>query len=89
MDHLARGYLALEALNTLVLDEADRMLDMGFFDDIATVAKQCPAERQTLLFSATYPEGIEAGRAVHARAGAYRGGQRRPPGRRSNSASTR
>ena len=58
MDHLARGYLALDALNTLVLDEADRMLDMGFFDDIATVAKQCPAERQTLLFSATYPEGI-------------------------------
>ena len=59
MDHLARGYLTLEGLNTLVLDEADRMLDMGFFDDIATVAKQCPKERQTLLFSATYPEGIE------------------------------
>jgi len=59
MDHLAREYLNLEALNTLVLDEADRMLDMGFFDDIATVAKQCPKERQTLLFSATYPEGIE------------------------------
>ena len=58
LDHLERGYLALDALNTLVLDEADRMLDMGFFDDIATVAKQCPAERQTLLFSATYPEGI-------------------------------
>ncbi len=59
MDHLARGYLSLQGLNTLVLDEADRMLDMGFFDDIATVAKQCPAQRQTLLFSATYPEGIE------------------------------
>jgi len=58
MDHLARGYLALDALATLVLDEADRMLDMGFFDDISTVVKQCPAERQTLLFSATYPEGI-------------------------------
>jgi ATP-independent RNA helicase DbpA len=58
MDHLERGSLRLEALNTLVLDEADRMLDMGFFDDIATVAKQCPKERQTLLFSATYPEGI-------------------------------
>ena len=58
MDHLARGYLSLEALNTLVLDEADRMLDMGFFDDIATVIKQCPKDRQTLLFSATYPEGI-------------------------------
>ncbi|QRR32848.1 ATP-dependent RNA helicase DbpA [Hydrogenophaga sp. YM1] len=58
MDHLERGSLRLDALNTLVLDEADRMLDMGFFDDIATVAKQCPAARQTLLFSATYPEGI-------------------------------
>jgi ATP-independent RNA helicase DbpA len=58
MDHLSRGNLTLEALNTLVLDEADRMLDMGFFDDIVTVAKQCPAQRQTLLFSATYPEGI-------------------------------
>jgi ATP-independent RNA helicase DbpA len=58
MDHLERGSLNLEALNTLVLDEADRMLDMGFFDDIAVVAKQCPKQRQTLLFSATYPEGI-------------------------------
>ena len=59
MDHLERGYLSLEALNTLVLDEADRMLDMGFFDDIATVTRQCPPDRQTLLFSATYPDGIE------------------------------
>ena len=59
MDHLERGSLNLEALNTLVLDEADRMLDMGFYDDIAFVAKQCPTGRQTLLFSATFPEGIE------------------------------
>src|SRR5690349_24446179 len=58
MDHLERGSLPLQSLNTLVLDEADRMLDMGFFDDIATVVKQCPKERPTLLFSATYPEGI-------------------------------
>ncbi|MGN6804949.1 MAG: ATP-dependent RNA helicase DbpA [Trinickia sp.] len=58
IDHLERGSLTLDTLNTLVLDEADRMLDMGFFDDIATVARQCPAQRQTLLFSATYPEGI-------------------------------
>jgi ATP-dependent RNA helicase DbpA len=58
LDHLQRGSLALDALNTLVLDEADRMLDMGFFDDIAAVAGACPAERQTLLFSATYPDGI-------------------------------
>jgi len=58
MDHLERGSLNLEALNTLVLDEADRMLDMGFADDMTTIAKQCPKQRQTLLFSATYPEGI-------------------------------
>jgi ATP-independent RNA helicase DbpA len=58
MDHLQRASLDLSALNALVLDEADRMLDMGFYDDIAFVAKACPKERQTLLFSATYPEGI-------------------------------
>jgi ATP-independent RNA helicase DbpA len=58
LDHLDRGNLQLDALNTLVLDEADRMLDMGFVDDIVRVARQCPAQRQTLLFSATYPEGI-------------------------------
>jgi ATP-dependent RNA helicase DbpA len=68
MDHLARGSLRLDALNTLVLDEADRMLDMGFFDDIATVAKQCPKQRQTLLFSATYPEGISKLSAAFMRA---------------------
>ncbi|MBU0772260.1 MAG: ATP-dependent RNA helicase DbpA [Gammaproteobacteria bacterium] len=59
MDHLERGTLDLRGLNTLVLDEADRMLDMGFFDDITFVARQCPASRQTLLFSATFPAGIE------------------------------
>jgi ATP-dependent RNA helicase DbpA len=58
IDHLDRGALRLDALRTLVLDEADRMLDMGFHDDIAKIAKQCPPQRQTLLFSATYPEGI-------------------------------
>ncbi|MEY4726622.1 MAG: ATP-dependent helicase DbpA [Pseudomonadota bacterium] len=58
MDHLERGSLSLQGLKMLVLDEADRMLDMGFFDDIAKVARQCPQDRQTLLFSATYPEGI-------------------------------
>ena len=58
MDHLQRGSLNLDALNSLVLDEADRMLDMGFYDDIAFIARECPGTRQTLLFSATYPEGI-------------------------------
>ena len=50
--------IVVKQIKTLVLDEADRMLDMGFFDDIASVVRQCPKERQTLLFSATYPEGI-------------------------------
>ena len=59
LDHLERGSLHLQGVRMLVLDEADRMLDMGFFDDIAKVARQCPAQRQTLLFSATYPEGID------------------------------
>jgi ATP-independent RNA helicase DbpA len=58
LDHLERGSLNLAAVQTLVLDEADRMLDMGFLDDIAKVLRQCPRDRQTLLFSATYPEGI-------------------------------
>ncbi len=59
MDHLERGSLDLAALNTLVLDEADRMLDMGFFDDMVAVVKRAPKNRQTLLFSATYPEDID------------------------------
>src|SRR5262245_29714890 len=58
LDHLSRASLALDALNTLVLDEADRMLDMGFAEEIAQVVQACPKTRQTLLFSATYPEGV-------------------------------
>ena len=59
LDLIERESLHLGAVQTLVLDEADRMLDMGFFEDIASVVKHCGKERQTLLFSATYPEGIE------------------------------
>ena len=58
LDHLQRQSLQLDGLRTLVLDEADRMLDMGFADDIAAVVRSCPAQRQTLLFSATYPDDI-------------------------------
>ncbi len=58
LDHLARGNLDLAGLNTLVLDEADRMVDMGFYDDIVAIVSHCPAKRQTLLFSATYPDNI-------------------------------
>ncbi|MFV3404624.1 MULTISPECIES: ATP-dependent RNA helicase DbpA [Pseudomonas] len=57
--HLDKGTLSLSGLNTLVLDEADRMLDMGFFDAIASIIGKTPSRRQTLLFSATYPAGIE------------------------------
>jgi ATP-independent RNA helicase DbpA len=59
MDHLDRGSLDLQGLNTLVLDEADRMLDMGFHEDMRKVARHCPSKRQTLLFSATFGEDIE------------------------------
>ena len=45
-------------MQTLVLDESDRMVDMGFYDDIAGIVSACPAKRQTLLFSATYPDDI-------------------------------
>jgi ATP-independent RNA helicase DbpA len=56
--HLERGSLDLAHLNTLVLDEADRMLDMGFHDAIADIVKHVPKKRQTLLFSATYSDAI-------------------------------
>ena len=58
VDHLSRETLSLDALDTLVLDEADRMLDMGFADEIAYLIERCPRQRQTLMFSATYPPGV-------------------------------
>ncbi|MCF6205480.1 MAG: ATP-dependent RNA helicase DbpA [Sulfurovum sp.] len=59
MDHLGKGTLHLDGIKTLVLDEADRMLDMGFYDDILKITKTLPLKRQTLLFSATFAEKIE------------------------------
>ncbi|HEY2344962.1 MAG TPA: ATP-dependent RNA helicase DbpA [Xanthomonadaceae bacterium] len=59
-DLLAKKALALDAVGVLVLDEADRMLDMGFEDAIQAIVKQVPKQRQTLLFSATWPEPIRA-----------------------------
>ena len=57
-DHLSRQSLDLSTVRTLVLDEADRMTDMGFYDEIAGIVRACPKRRQTLLFSATYPDDI-------------------------------
>ncbi|PJD93219.1 MAG: ATP-dependent RNA helicase DbpA [Legionella sp.] len=57
--HLDKESLSLKHLQTLVLDEADRMLDMGFFDAIRNIIRLCPQQRQTLLFSATYPNDIK------------------------------
>ncbi|MEO8964966.1 MAG: ATP-dependent RNA helicase DbpA [Gammaproteobacteria bacterium] len=57
--HLDKGTLSLKKLHTLVLDEADRMLDMGFLDEIKAILAVCPKSRQTLLFSATYPDEIK------------------------------
>lgn len=59
LDHLQKNTLDLAELRLLVLDEADRMLDMGFEEDIISIIKQAPKQRQTLLFSATYPDGIQ------------------------------
>lgn len=58
-DHLAKETLTLESIKTLVLDEADRMLDMGFYDEIVKIGSNMPRGKQTLLFSATFPTNIE------------------------------
>jgi ATP-dependent RNA helicase DeaD len=59
LDHLQRGTVNVSKIKFLVLDEADRMLDMGFIDDIERIISQCPKQRQTLLFSATISSRIK------------------------------
>src|SRR5438105_12603114 len=59
-DHLQRNRLDLSGIRTLVLDEADRMLEMGFVETVGAIARAVPAERQTLLFSATFPDAVRA-----------------------------
>jgi len=60
LDHLTKGTLRLDNLTTFVLDEADRMLEMGFQDALDAIVEKAPSERQTLLFSATFPKKIQA-----------------------------
>jgi len=60
MDHMRRGTLKLEKLNTLVLDEADEMLRMGFIDDVEWILEKAPPNRQIALFSATMPQKIQS-----------------------------
>ncbi|MFD4725694.1 DEAD/DEAH box helicase [Streptomyces seoulensis] len=60
LDHIARGTLPLDGLRTVVLDEADEMLDMGFAEDIDSILENVPDERQTVLFSATMPSRIDS-----------------------------
>ncbi|AOE50537.1 ATP-dependent RNA helicase DbpA [Kangiella sediminilitoris] len=60
LDHLEKQTLDLDSVSTLVLDEADRMLDMGFQDAMDDIVEEIPRQRQTLLFSATYPKEIQA-----------------------------
>ncbi len=59
MDHMRRKTLRLVQVSTVVLDEADEMLNMGFIEDIETILKEVPEDRQTLLFSATMPKPIQ------------------------------
>ncbi len=65
LDHLRRGILDLRGVETIVLDEADRMLDMGFQEDMEEILRAAPSPRQTVFFSATFPRSIEVMSRTH------------------------
>lgn len=58
MDHMRRGTIKFDRVHTVILDEADEMLNMGFLEDMETILSQLPEERQTVMFSATMPGAI-------------------------------
>lgn len=60
LDHIGQGNISLKNVQVLILDEVDRMLDMGFLPDVSRLIKMCPKERQTLFFSATIPAAIQS-----------------------------
>lgn len=60
LDHMSRGYVSFRDVRILVLDEADRMLDMGFIPDVRRIVRELPRQRQTMLFSATMPSEVVA-----------------------------
>ncbi|HET9051020.1 MAG TPA: DEAD/DEAH box helicase [Candidatus Dormibacteraeota bacterium] len=67
LDHVSRHSISLASVRIAVLDEADRMLDMGFAPDVERILRMCPTDRQTLLFSATVPEWVRRLSARHMR----------------------
>ncbi|MEK6978296.1 MAG: DEAD/DEAH box helicase [Candidatus Hydrothermarchaeota archaeon] len=71
LDHLRRGTMSLGKVRTLVIDEADRMLDMGFLPDVEAIIRETPKSRQTMLFSATMPEEVQRLGRRHMRNPAY------------------
>jgi len=84
LDHMGRGTLRLDQVRYLVLDEADRMFDLGFRDDIRRILRRCPLDRQTLLLSATMPADVlNLAKRTWRRSGPW---DRPPPGRSSHPA---
>ena len=67
LDHLEQGNCSLDKIDMLVLDEVDRMLDMGFLPDVRRIVQKCPKERQTIFVSATLPPEVESLARSHAR----------------------